>query len=496
MPDTAEDEERPYSAQSRAIMLRFLRPVPGTMSCLTVIDIENAEIMDLSKNLLSAPWSLITITMPLSLRSIGEGCLEHCTNLVTVKMARCLFLQTISNRAFASTTGLKNVTLPRNLCIIGDMAFHASALQSIKLTHTNVRLVGSMAFYNCTDLQSVTFPRTLLTLDTLAFGNCAQLRSINMRMCTGMQKLGRMCFDRCKGLTFVALPPNIVKIPEFAFFNCFLLRTILVPKLTAHIGNRAFALSKTLCSKKALVLVCAGKQLPRIHPMALHNAGAIVVVGSGTPRVVHHRAIVGVCPQVATAVETLECGLLAARLSNVVHGNPVFSRLPVELWWYILSFNKMWPCQSKAQYYYPSLLNSSAFSVWKQHLSQAHIGSCTPLSPLLLFLEDYRRKGNIAELAYHIGKTAVWDGSKQIGSMTSTIRDVLDIYNYIDPQKMPDPLSFDRQLHTRIVGALQSVGRQLLERRAHTKTPPPCMGDGWNDLMRRAIAPKKNTELL
>jgi len=466
------------------------------MSYLTVIDIENADIITLTKKLLSAPWSLTTITMPMSLRGIGDGCLEHCENLVTVNMSRCLFLETISNRAFASTTGLKTIALPKNLSIIADMAFHASAIQHLKLEHTKVRLVGSMAFYNCADLQSVTFSRTLLTLDTLAFGNCLRLESVDMSICIGMQKIGRMCFDRCRKIAAVVLPPNIVKIPEFAFFNCPRLSRVVVPKSVTHLGNRAFALTGASRSKKALILVCAGKKMPLLHPMTLHNAGAIVVVGSGTPRVAHHRAIVRVCPQVATAVETLECGLLAARLCNTDRINTALPGLPVELWWFIFSFNKMWPCQSKAQYYYPCLTNSSSFGVWKQKLSQTYLHNCTPLSPLLLFLEDYRRTKNLRELEYHIGKAASWDSSRQSNLPTPTIRDVIDIYNYIDPQKTPDPLNFDKRLHAEVVGALKCLEQRLLAPDTRTTNPPRCMGSKWRALIRPASAQKQPMALI
>ena len=77
--------------------------------------------------------SLISITLPESLKSIGVSAFQYCFRLTTVDLSGCTSLTSIANYAFSNCSGLTSIFLPSSLNSIGYGAFDScSSLTSVE----------------------------------------------------------------------------------------------------------------------------------------------------------------------------------------------------------------------------------------------------------------------------------------------------------------------------------------------------------------------------
>lgn len=85
----------------------------------------------------------------------------------------------IADGAFVGQTKLTAVTLPASVREIGDRAFgHCTSLKSVAFAGPGLASVGECCFSNCTSLASVSFPPTLSYLAHDAFVLCDGLTSV------------------------------------------------------------------------------------------------------------------------------------------------------------------------------------------------------------------------------------------------------------------------------------------------------------------------------
>lgn len=83
------------------------------------------------------------------------------------------------NNCFKGCEDLKQITLPKNLKIIGDDTFKWSGLTSIVIPE-GVTEIGSRAFEACANLTSVTLPQSIRRMGDSAFGSCTSLVDVNI----------------------------------------------------------------------------------------------------------------------------------------------------------------------------------------------------------------------------------------------------------------------------------------------------------------------------
>lgn len=104
--------------------------------------------------------NLISVNIPRSATSIGDGAFKDCTELVYVNFEEGSKLTTISNNAFNGCSMLHEITLPSSLTSIGSYAFKdCSRMERIEIPY-NVYTIGADAFSGCTNLKHVTVYRS------------------------------------------------------------------------------------------------------------------------------------------------------------------------------------------------------------------------------------------------------------------------------------------------------------------------------------------------
>lgn len=125
---------------------------------------------------------------------------------------------TIGNYAFASCRSLITVSLPETLRTIGNSAFfHCSALKSIALPDS-VKYIGTSAFSGCVNLSSVALGAGCKNINGLVFESCSNLEEINIP--EGVETIEYSAFENCTNLQVVTIPASMATIDTTAFQNC------------------------------------------------------------------------------------------------------------------------------------------------------------------------------------------------------------------------------------------------------------------------------------
>lgn len=129
---------------------------------------------------------LKTVTIPQSVRCIGQDAFEGCTQLkhVVWKAERCRDFNLITtpfltehDRIETFEFGDKVMKIPASLCA----CFHN--LTEIRLPES-LRQIGHHAFIDCTSLTEITIPQRVQSIQTLAFGGCVHLCRVRIEALT------------------------------------------------------------------------------------------------------------------------------------------------------------------------------------------------------------------------------------------------------------------------------------------------------------------------
>ena len=133
--------------------------------------------------------TLVGITIPDSVTSIGGNAFYQCTSLTAIEVDS-------ANSAYSSEYGVlynKDKTtlirypqgkagstfiIPNSVTSIDQFAFSGcTSLTSVTIT-AGVTSIGLYAFYQCTGLTSVTIPNSVTSIGNRAFSNCSRLSSV------------------------------------------------------------------------------------------------------------------------------------------------------------------------------------------------------------------------------------------------------------------------------------------------------------------------------
>jgi hypothetical protein len=146
---------------------------------------------------------LVNLSIPQTVRSIGDNAFKNCKNLKIVTLADSL--ETIGNYAFSGCSSLEKLEIPRKVETIGIEAFrNCSNIKTItwKDSLNCLRFVGDYAFAGNSSLTELKIPKEVNTIGMYAFSGCSKLERIE-------------------------LPSKLEKIDQFAFQNCKNLKTII-----------------------------------------------------------------------------------------------------------------------------------------------------------------------------------------------------------------------------------------------------------------------------
>lgn len=206
--------------------------------------------------------SLVSVTFPSGLRSIGAQAFSNCTSLKNVTYtgyegegnALPETLTTIKKQAFYKS-GIEQITLPASLVFIsssnhtiGESAF-AESKQLREVTMLGAALVGQKIFQNCTSLETVVLSGELDKIPNYTFDGCKALKNITLP--STLTSIGIEAFKGCTSIESVVLPASVVL--EKNVFNGWTAEQTINVKTSYYMSTRLWNSEwNTDCSAKVV----------------------------------------------------------------------------------------------------------------------------------------------------------------------------------------------------------------------------------------------------
>lgn len=164
----------------------------------------------------------------------------------------------ISDYAFSNNESLMSLTIPSSIKKIGNNAFIWCENLKTVAFKKGANSLGESAFSNCTSLQSVILPTSLKKIPSFAFSECTSLKSVTLP--SKVTTLAPYAFYGCSRLATVSLSKSLKALSAETFYACTSLKEIKIPE-----GNKYFSTDNkgVLYNQKKtkLYLIPIGKKL-------------------------------------------------------------------------------------------------------------------------------------------------------------------------------------------------------------------------------------------
>ncbi len=194
--------------------------------------------------------SLVKITLPEQITTIGTSAFNSCTNLKKITIPDSV--TSIEGCAFSGCTSLTSVTIPNSVTSIGGCAFEGcTLLTSVHISDlsawckinfggssANPLCNGAKLYLNGSELTDITIPSDIAEIKSYAFCDCTSLTSITIP--ESVTSIGKYAFCGCTSLTTITIPDSVTEIGRCAFYGCKSLTSVTIPDSVTSIGHEAF----------------------------------------------------------------------------------------------------------------------------------------------------------------------------------------------------------------------------------------------------------------
>ena len=216
----------------------------------------NLQKITIPKNVKNIGFSAFAMCMGLEnvvfeensdLTSIGAISFGGCSSLKTINL-EATKLEEIGLMAFSSD-GLmpiliEEITLPSTLKTIGEGAFgYCGSLKTVNFeNNSQLMSIGSSAFEYCESLTSITIPDSVTSIGNSAFEDCSSLETVTFGENSQLTSIGSSAFSYCSSLTSIKIPSSVTSIGSYAFRYCY--KLVEVYDLTGSEGLNVTAGSR------------------------------------------------------------------------------------------------------------------------------------------------------------------------------------------------------------------------------------------------------------
>lgn len=149
--------------------------IPGS---ITSESKQTFTVTELAENCFYRNSSITSVTIPNTVKTIGNCAFYQCTELQSLLLYEGL--QVIGDSTFTNCSSLKSVTVPTSVQIIGNRTFYqCTGMQSLTLSE-GIKVIGNRSFTRCISLDSLIIPSTVTYIDDAAFYDCTGLTSLEI----------------------------------------------------------------------------------------------------------------------------------------------------------------------------------------------------------------------------------------------------------------------------------------------------------------------------
>ena len=191
--------------------------------------------------------SLVSISIPAGVKTIGNGTFNLCTSLQTVTFEKGSQLKAFENSSgwggvFQSCTSLTTIEIPASVETIGYNAFFGCSSLKTVTFEKGSQLKTIDGFHSCTSLTTIEIPASVETIKGAAFQYCTSLQTVTFEKGTKLKTIGNLTFCGCTSLTTIEIPASVETIGRNAFWNCTALTTVDMSACTqvTEIGGKVF----------------------------------------------------------------------------------------------------------------------------------------------------------------------------------------------------------------------------------------------------------------
>lgn len=137
-------------------------------------------------------------------------------------------------------SSLISITIPESYKTIGEGAFlNSAALSSVNILGS-LTSIGRMSFSGCVSLTEINLEGSVLSeIPYAAFMGDTLLETVNL--CEGIETIGEYAFCRCGALFGITLPDSLKTIRNKAFYNNVALSTVYLGARLKSIGEEVFS---------------------------------------------------------------------------------------------------------------------------------------------------------------------------------------------------------------------------------------------------------------
>ena len=158
---------------------------------------------------------------------------DHCQNLISISIPESV--KVIGELAFQNCSNLSSIVIPRDLTQIGLNAFNiCNNLKNVTFHCKKIEPWFKM-FY---PLENVIIGDDVETIADEAFSGCTGVKSVIMGK--KVTDIGESAFSGCSSLTYISIPDGITEIKRQTFSGCGKMTSIIIPSSLTSIGYNAF----------------------------------------------------------------------------------------------------------------------------------------------------------------------------------------------------------------------------------------------------------------
>lgn len=189
--------------------------------------------------------SFYSITIPASVKNIGQSAFSMCTGLTTVNFASPASLTNIGTSAFYNCKKLPSLSLPDSVVSIQNNAFNACELLTSFTIPPLVTIINDTTF-SYTGFSSFTIPSHITSIGSGVFGSCTNLTSVTFTAPSQVKTLGQWAFEYCDALQEIALPNSVTNVGVGMFRYCYALSSVTLPAALTALPNELFSSCRNL----------------------------------------------------------------------------------------------------------------------------------------------------------------------------------------------------------------------------------------------------------